>query len=93
MASKTVIRPIELRPFSLYLIGYFHDILCEQVNECNYSTSHALIHLLNGISSAIDQRETTGGIAFGSKLTNYETTRFPEESAGKRSHLKDVSLC
>ena len=27
------------------------------------------------------------------KLTNYETTRFPERSAGKRSHLKDVYLC
>ena len=25
----------------------------------NYSTSHALIHLINKISSAIDQRETT----------------------------------
>ena len=30
---------------------------------------------------------------FGSKLTNYETTRFPDRSAGKRSHLKDVYLC
>ena len=28
----------------------------------NYSTSHALIHLLNKISFAIDQYETTGGI-------------------------------
>ena len=28
----------------------------------NHSTSHALIHLLNKISSAIDQRETTVGI-------------------------------
>ena len=24
------------------------------------------------------------------QLRNYETTRFPERSAGKRSHLKDV---
>ena len=28
----------------------------------NYSTSHALIHLINRISSAIDQRETTVGV-------------------------------
>jgi len=28
----------------------------------NHSTSHALIHLLNKISFAIDQYETTGGI-------------------------------
>ena len=30
---------------------------------------------------------------FGSKLTKYETTRCPERSVGKRSHLKDVYLC
>ena len=29
----------------------------------NYSTSHALIHLINKISSAIDQRETTVGVS------------------------------
>ena len=28
----------------------------------NYSTSHALIHLINKVSSAIDQRETTVGV-------------------------------
>ena len=28
----------------------------------NYSTPHALIHLINRISSAIDQRETTIGV-------------------------------
>ena len=28
----------------------------------NYSTSHALIHLINNVSSAIDQRETTVGV-------------------------------
>ena len=28
----------------------------------NYSTSHALIHLINRISLAIDQRETTVGV-------------------------------
>ena len=28
----------------------------------NYSTSHALIHLINRISTAIDQRETTVGV-------------------------------
>ena len=31
-------------------------------------------------------------VVCGSKLTNYETTRFPGRSAGKRSHLKGLYL-
>ena len=36
--------------------------LCQFEFRRNHSTSHALIHLLNKISRAIDQRETTVGI-------------------------------
>ena len=41
-----------------------HNILyrCQFGFRKNYSTSHALIHLINKISSAIDQRETTVGV-------------------------------
>ena len=35
---------------------------CQFEFRKNYSTSHALIHLMNRISSAIDQRETTVGV-------------------------------
>ena len=34
----------------------------------NHSTSHALIHLINRISSAIDQRETTVTVGIFTKL-------------------------
>ena len=40
--------------------------LCQVGFRKNQSTSHVLIHLLNKISSAINQRETTIGIFFGS---------------------------
>ena len=36
--------------------------LCQFGFRKNHSTSHALIHLLNKISSAIDQQQTTVGI-------------------------------
>ena len=41
-----------------------HDILyrCQFGFRKNYSTSHALIYLVNKIASAIDQHETTVGI-------------------------------
>ena len=35
---------------------------CQLGFRKNYSTSHALMHLINRISSAIDQRETTVGV-------------------------------
>ena len=41
-----------------------HDILyrCQFGFRKNHSTSHALIHLVNKIASAIDQHETTVGV-------------------------------
>ena len=68
-------RPISLLPnFSKFFekvmyncLGEFVEIneifyLCQLGFRENHSTSHTLIHLLNKISSAIDQRETTVGI-------------------------------
>ena len=68
-------RPISLLPnFSKFFEKVIYNRLVEfvEMNEIfylrqfgfrkNHSTSHALIHLLNKISSAIDQRETTVGI-------------------------------
>ena len=68
-------RPISLLPnFSKFFEKVMYNRLIEFVmtNETfsfrqfgfrkNHSTSHALIHLLNKISFAIDQYETTGGI-------------------------------
>ena len=49
---------------------------------------------LKGIKHLFENRFITKlSYYFGLKLTYYETTRFPERSAGKRSHLKDVYLC
>ena len=68
-------RPISLLPnFSKFFEKVMYNCLGEfvEINEIfylcqfgfreNHSTSHTLIHLLNKISSAIDQRETTVGI-------------------------------
>lgn len=68
-------RPISLLPnFSKFFEKVMYNRLVEfaESNEIfylrqfgfrkNHSTSHALIHLLNKISSAIDQHETTVGI-------------------------------
>ena len=68
-------RPISLLPnFSKFFEKVMYNCLVEfvEMNEIfylrqfgfrkNHSTSHTLIHLLNKISSAIDQRETTVGI-------------------------------
>ena len=70
-------RPIPLLPnFSKFFekVIYYRRVEFVEMNEIfylcqfgfrkNYSTSHALIHLLNKISSAIDQRETTVDIFF-----------------------------
>ena len=67
----TYYRPISLlSSFSKFFenVMYIRMIeFAEQYNilyccQLNYSTSHDLIHLMNRISSAIDQRETTVGV-------------------------------
>jgi len=41
---------------------YYILYRCQFGFRKNYSTSHALIHLINKVSSAIDQRETIVGV-------------------------------
>ena len=68
-------RPISLLPnFSKFFEIVMHNRLTEFFEQYNilyrcqfgfrkkHSTSHALIHLINRICSAIDQRETTVGV-------------------------------